>query len=55
MFAYVVNSGMSLPIVHVVTQHQQEVLTLKTEVVDQTELVADAVCAISNLATVQVR
>ena len=47
MFAYVVNTGMSLTIEHVVTQLQQEVITLKAQTADQTGL-ADAVRAINN-------
>ena len=54
MFACVVNSGMSLAIEQAVTQLEQEVFTLKTQVASQTRL-PDAVRAINNLAKAQVR
>ena len=44
---------MSLTIEQIVTQLQQEVITLKAQVADQTGL-ADAVCANNNLPTAQV-
>ena len=54
-FAYVVNSGRkTLAIEQVVTQLQQEMIPLKARVADQTGL-AEAVRAINNLATAQVR
>ena len=46
------DSGMSMTMEQVVTLLQQEVFTLKAQVVDQSGL-ADAVCAINNLATAQ--
>ena len=49
VFAYVVNVGMSLTIEQDVTQLQQEVITLKAQVADQTGL-AGALRAINNLA-----
>ena len=54
LLAYLDDSGMSLTIEQVVTQLQQEVITLKAKVACQTGL-ADAVRAINNLATTQVR
>ena len=53
LFAYVVNSGLSLTIEQVVTQLQQEVITLKAQVPDQTGL-AEAARAINNPTTAQV-
>ena len=38
VFAYVVNSGISLTIEQVVTQLQQEAITLKVQVADQTAM-----------------
>ena len=54
VFTYGVNSGLSLTIEQVVTQLQQQVITLKAQVADQNGL-GDAVRAIENLATAQVR
>ena len=55
LFAHVVDSGrMSLTIEQVGIQLQQEVTTLKAQVSDQIGL-AEAVCAVHNLATAQVR
>ena len=51
LFAHVVNSGgMSLTIEQVVTQLQQEVITLEAQVADQ-----EAARAINNCATAQFR
>ena len=52
--AYLDSSGMSLTIEQVVTRLKQEIITLKAQVANQTGL-ADAVRAINNLATAQVR
>ena len=54
VFANFVNSGMSLTFEQVVTQLQQEEITLKALVAGETGLV-DAVRAINHLATAQVR
>ena len=54
MFPYVVNPGMSLTMEQVVAQLQQEVITLKAHVTNQTGL-TEEVRAISNRATAQVR
>ena len=50
LFAHVVSSGVSLTTEQVATQLQQEVITLTTQVADQTRL-AQTVRAINNLGT----
>ena len=54
VFAHVVNSGMSLTMELVVTQLQQEIITLNAQVADRTGPV-EAIHASNNLATAHVR
>ena len=54
VFAHVVNPGMSLTMELVVTQLQQEIITLNAQVADRTGRV-EAIRAINNLATAHVR